>query len=248
MIPAITRFIQWRQEGTLEGPQQEGGRCHITERRRNGYQRAKLHDGGPRPDLVIARKSGNPAHQVERLRQLGQRVFISEPRRLGDVADSLERFGRLAGRPGQGQEQAEQFRRRHAALARHYAGREAVSVFYAIWQRPLMTVNEEHLISDVIRVCGGRNVFADQPGLTPRIGIEAVLAAYPQVIIAGGGEPELTGLLGMSAPWPELTAVQHRQLFTLPRDLMVRHSQRVLDGAEQLCRLLEGVRNQAGSE
>jgi iron complex transport system substrate-binding protein len=198
---------------------------------------------GLRPDLVIAWQSGNPAHQVRRLRQLGLRVFVSEPRRLEDVVTSLERFGLLAGSREQAHEQANTFSQRQAALARRYAQRDPVRVFYSIWQQPLMTVNGEHLISDVIRLCGGRNVFAGLPGLAPQIGIEAVLAADPQAIIAGGGERELAALHAMWVPWPELTAVQNGHLFTVPRDLLVRHSPRVLDGAERLCRLLEEVRN-----
>jgi iron complex transport system substrate-binding protein len=108
-----------------------------------------------------------------------------------------------------------------------------------------MTVNGEHLISDIIRLCGGRNVFATLPGLAPQISVEAVLAADPQVIIAGGGEEELSGLFEMWKRWPELTAVQNGNLLTIPRDSMVRHSPRVLDAAERLCRLLDEVRNKS---
>lgn len=197
---------------------------------------------GLQPDLVIAWQSGNPAHQLNRLRQLDLQVFISEPRRLEDVAVSLERFGRLAGSPTRAHEQANAFRQRHAALVRRYAQRDTVSVFYSIWQRPLMSVNGEHLISDIIRLCGGRNVFATLPGLAPQISVEAVLAADPQVIIAGGDEEELSGLFEMWKRWPELTAVQNGNLFTIPRDSMVRNSPRVLDAAERLCRLLDEVR------
>ncbi|MDH3870831.1 MAG: cobalamin-binding protein [Gammaproteobacteria bacterium] len=197
---------------------------------------------GLRPDLVIAWQSGNPVHQVSRLRQLGLRVFVSEPRHLEDIVTSLERFGRLAGSPGQAREQAGAFRQRHAGLARRYAEQDRVSVFYSVWQQPLMTVNGEHLISDVIRLCGGRNVFEALPGLAPQIGIEAVLVADPQAIITGGGREELSELYAMWAPWPELTAVKDRHLFTVPRDFIVRPTPRVLDGAERLCHLLESVR------
>jgi len=197
---------------------------------------------GLRPDLVIAWQSGNPAHQVSRMRQLGLRVFVSEPRRLEDVVTSLERFGLLAGSPGQARERAGAFRQRHAGLVRRYAQRDTVSVFYPVWQQPLMTVNGEHLISDVMRLCGGRNVFEALPGLAPQIGIEAVLVADPQVIIAGGGREELSELHAMWAPWPELKAVKEGHLFTVPRDSIVRPTPRVLDGAERLCHLLESVR------
>ncbi len=200
---------------------------------------------GLQPDLVIAWQSGNPPHQVKRLQQLGLQVFVSEPRRLEDVVTSLERFGRLAGSPAEAHEQVQAFRQRHSALARRYAQRATVSVFYSIWQGPLMTVNGEHLISDIIRLCGGRNVFATLPGLAPQISLEAVLVADPQVIIAGGGEEELSSLFEMWERWPELTAVQNSNLFTIPRDVMVRHSPRVLDGAEHLCRLLDEARNKS---
>ena len=49
------------------------------------------------PDLVVAWQSGNPVNQVERLRSLGLTVFLSEPRQLLDVPDTLLRLGRLAG-------------------------------------------------------------------------------------------------------------------------------------------------------
>ena len=198
---------------------------------------------GLQPDLVIAWQSGNPLHQVQRLQQLDLQVFISEPRRLEDVVNSLERFGRLTGRTSVAQARAMAFRQQHDALAQRYALRKTVSVFYSIWQRPLMTVNDTHLISDVIRLCGGRNVFARLPGLAPQISVESVLLADPQAIIAPGEDEELVELRQTWGRWPELTAVRNGNLYTLPRDLMVRHSPRVLEGAERLCRLLDEVRS-----
>ena len=72
------------------------------------------------------------------------------------------------------------------ALRQRYAGVQPVRVFYEIWHQPLMTVNGEHIISDVIRLCGGTNIFADLSTLAPQVSVEAVLAADPQVIIASG--------------------------------------------------------------
>ena len=66
-------------------------------------------------------------------------------------------------------------------------------VFYQIWHKPLLTVNGAHMISDVIALCGGENVFADVNQLTPSVTLEAVIAAKPEVILGGGsagGEKE----------------------------------------------------------
>jgi iron complex transport system substrate-binding protein len=194
------------------------------------------------PDLVVAWQSGNPAAGIRQLRMLGIPVFISEPRHLGDVPDTLLRLGQLAGTGAEAAVQATAFTRRHADLAAQYTGRAVVRVFYQVWDRPLMTVNGDHLISDVIRLCGGSNVFGGLPALAPQIDIEAVLAADPDVIIVGSDDADSSVELQAWRQWPVMQAVARRQLYTVRRELLVRHSPRILDGAEQLCAILEKVR------
>jgi len=194
------------------------------------------------PDLVIAWQSGNPAVQVEHLRSLGLAVYLSEPRRLGDIPATLERFGRLAGTGPVAAREIAAFQRRLARLRQRYARRPEISVFYQIWERPLMTVNGKHLISDVMRLCGGRNVFSDLPALAPQIAVEAVLAANPEVIVAGSDDGMSSHPLAVWREWPELAAVKADRLYLLPRELLVRHTPRILEGADRLCRMLEAVR------
>lgn len=196
------------------------------------------------PDLVVAWQSGNPEAGIERLRAFGIPVFISEPRRLGDVPVTLLRLGQLAGTGAEASLQAAAFTRRHEGLMEKYAGQSAVRVYYQIWDRPLMTVNGEHLISDVIRLCGGDNVFSGLPALAPQINVEAVLAADPDVIIVGSDNAGPSAELQAWTQWPVMNAVAQDQLYTIRRELLVRHSPRILDGAEQLCGILEKVRSE----
>lgn len=195
------------------------------------------------PDLVVAWQSGNPADQVERLRGLGLAVFMSEPRTLEDIGTALSRLGELAATHEQARSAMLAFRKRHAALRQRHAGEPPVDVFYQVWDRPLMTVNDDHVIGDVIRLCGGRNVFADLDRLAPQVGIEAVLQRDPQVIIAAAGSAGDADGLGHWQRWSALRAVHNNHLFTIPGDLLVRHTPRILDGAEQLCGILDRVRN-----
>lgn len=196
-----------------------------------------------RPDLVVAWQSGNPEAAIQRLRAFGIPVFLSEPRRLGDVPDTLRRLGRLAGTGAEANAQAAAFTRRHQDLEKHYSGQAVLRVFYQVWDRPLMTVNGEHLISDVIRLCGGSNVFSGLPALAPQVDVEAVLAADPDVIVVGSDDAGLSAELQAWRQWPAMKAVAQEQLFTVRRELLVRHSPRILDGAEQLCGILEQVRS-----
>ena len=195
------------------------------------------------PDVVLAWGSGNPPAQLARFRQLGIPVFIAEPHSLDDIALLLERIGVLAGTRARADQAAREFRTRRDALRAQYSDRPVVRVFYEVWHRPLMTVNGEHTISAVIRLCGGRNVFADLPQLSGQVTLEAVLAADPEAIVAGGGtDAARPGWLGHWQRWPRLRAVRNAHIFHIPPDLIHRHSPRILDGAERMCELLEQVR------
>ena len=198
-----------------------------------------------KPDLVIAWKSGNRNQQYDRLEKMGIPVFVNEPRSLDDVARSLETFGRLAATPTEAGVAATAFRARRDALAARYAQRPPVEVFYQIWNKPLMTINGKHLISDVMALCGGHNVFADLPILAPTVTEEAVLAAAPQAIIASGMGDSRPEWLDSWRRWTALPAVARDNLFFIPPELLQRHTPRILDGATRLCEQLEQARAKA---
>ncbi|BAZ95138.1 ABC-type Fe3+-hydroxamate transporter, periplasmic component [Thiohalobacter thiocyanaticus] len=194
------------------------------------------------PDVVLAWGSGNPPAQLARFRQLGIPVFIAEPHSLDDIALLLERIGVLAGTRARADQAAREFRARRDALRARYSDRPVVRVFYEVWHRPLMTVNGDHTISAVIRLCGGRNLFADLPQLSGQVALEAVLAADPDAIVAGGMDATRPEWLDHWQRWPRLRAVRNAHIFHIPPDLIHRHSPRILDGAERMCELLEQVR------
>lgn len=197
-----------------------------------------------RPDLIVAWKGGNPAGPVEKLRQLGLPVFFSEPHALEDVASNLHRLGRLLGTEAVARQASDAFLARLAGLRARYQHKAPVTVFYQVWQQPLMTINGEHLISQVIDLCGGRNVFAALPTLAPKISLEAVLEKNPEVIVAGSTADKYPQWKQTWRRWPQLRAVQNDHLFYVDPDVLARHTPRILQGASTLCAQLDAVRQQ----
>jgi iron complex transport system substrate-binding protein len=195
-----------------------------------------------RPELVVAWGSGSPQGLLQRLRQLGVSVFVSEPRVMDDIATSLERLGRLAGQEAAASQAVQRFDERLRQLRERHAGRPPVRVFYQVWQQPLLTINGDHLVSDVIRLCGGVNVFGDLPELTPQVSVESLLQRDPQVIIAGGDAPDAQSLGDWWRRWKGISAVRGGHLYTIPQELLERHTPRILDGAGLMCEWLESVR------
>lgn len=195
-----------------------------------------------RPDLVVGWLSGNDNRQLERLEALGIPVYRSEPRELADIASGLRRLGIVSGHRGEAAARAERFERTLAQLRADHSGQRPVRVFYQIWNRPLMTINGEHLISDVIRLCGGENVFAGLPALTPMVSEEAVIAVDPDIIVASGMGEARPEWLDEWRRWKELRAVRMDRLRFIPPDLIQRATPRLLLGTERLCRMIEQVR------
>jgi len=195
-----------------------------------------------RPDLVVVWGSGSPQALMQRLRDLGVPVYVTEPRKLADIADHITRLGRLAGTPVIAQAAADDFRRRLRVLRARHAADAEVSVFYEVWHAPLTTVNGAHLISKVMRLCGGRNVFTDLPMLAPQINIESVLSRDPDAIIASGTADSRPDALQSWRKYPEMRAVKSGHVFFIDPDLIERHTPRILDGAKVMCGQLERVR------
>lgn len=196
-----------------------------------------------RADLVLAWPGSGNARALDRLAALGLAVFRSEPRMLDDIPRTIERLGRLAGTDGAATRAAAEFRARAARLRVRYGRLPKVRVFYEVWDRPLLTVNGRHVISRVIELCGGENVFAGLPQLVPAIDRESVLRADPDVIVASGAEPDRTPRVDAWREYGGLSAVSRGQLYTIAPELLQRQTPRILDGAETLCRILERVRS-----
>lgn len=195
-----------------------------------------------KPDLIVVWLHGNAQRQLDMLLKLGIPVFYNEPHRLNDIARSLERFGRLAGTDAAAQSAARAFSARESDLRARYAGRPPVRVFYQVWDRPLMTINGNQIINDVIALCGGQNVFADLKPLVPPVSIEAVLDADPEAIVTAIVDPNVQSGLEIWKQWPHLTATARNNFLFIPADLITRHTPRILDGAQQLCENLDKAR------
>lgn len=193
------------------------------------------------PDLIIAWKSGNPDSQVNELIKLGFKVYFNEPRQLEDVALSLRQLGRLMATEEVADRVADEYEQRLSALRNQYKNRVKVRVFYQVWKEPLFTVNGEHIISRVIELCGGVNVFSDLKVLAPNIDKESVIAENPDVIVAGMNDSRLDWLSNWKQ-WTSINAVKNNHLYAIDADLIVRHTPRILLGIERMCMHLDKAR------
>ena len=195
-----------------------------------------------KPDLVLVWGSGLNERHKARLRSLGLTVYESEIRQAQGIADTLRRLGTLLGHADSAEAGARRFEAQWQALAERHRGKTPVRVFWQLWHEPLMTINREHLISEAMRLCGGVNVFADLPLLTPSVSWEAAVAADPQLIATSGRKQDAERDF---APWRRfamVSAVKQQRHASIDGDLIGRMGPRFVEAAAALCEAIERSR------
>jgi len=193
-----------------------------------------------KPDLIVVWMHGASERQIDQIRALGFPIFHSEPKKLDDIASNLQRIGKLMGTEQVAEPAAVALRARLAALGAQYAKRSPVRMFYQFWNKPLYTLNGEHIISDAARICGAENVFARLKVTAPVVDIEAVLQEDPEAIISGSTAGD--GGLDMWQAIPGMTAVKRGNLFRVDGNLLNRSGPRMIDGAASLCEKIDLAR------
>ena len=191
------------------------------------------------PDLVVAWKNGNKPRQIAHLRKFGIQVFESEPKTLDEIANSIKKLSMLAGTEKLGEQQALAFQQKIQVLKNKYQHAAEVRYFYQIWQKPLMTLNGEHLISQALKICGGKNIFSELAPTAPTVNSESVIQKNPEVIFMSSEEKNATSLW---QGFPNMTAVSRNNLFTFNGSIMNRAGPRMAEATEQLCEKLELAR------
>jgi iron complex transport system substrate-binding protein len=195
-----------------------------------------------KPDLVLVWIHGIGTRQGDKIRSLGIPVFYSEPENLEQIAGGVEKIGVMAGTQRAASSWAAGFRQRHTAMAERYSARPPVRVFYEFSNRPLSTLNRNHVVSRLIGLCGGINVFANAPSIAPSVTVEAVIAADPQAIVISSTGAARSDWAAEWKRWGEIEAVRRGNVFTVDSDLVVRPGPRALDGAQLICDALEAAR------
>jgi len=132
-------------------------------------------------DLVVANVEENVRQHVDTLREWGIPVFVIYPRTVAAGVRLIEDLGELTRAQDRAQPLAADLR---ARLGRVRGGaRPRQKVFCPIWRHPYMTINADTYVSDMLRVCGGDNVFAGRPARYPEVTLDEVDAVRPDVML-----------------------------------------------------------------
>jgi len=196
------------------------------------------------PDLILATN----IHRDEvmpRLERLGLTVFTLDPKTVDEVLEIINLVGKITGKEEEASHLTGEMESRIKAITEKTSAlseEQKPRVLYILWHDPLMTVGPETRIHELIQKAGGINIAQKLADVYPKISLEAVILANPQVIIAGGGHGSGQDIpVQFALTEPRLAEVEARlnnRIYEIDSDLTSRPGPRIVDGLERLAKFL----------
>ena len=193
-----------------------------------------------RPDLIIYWRGGTSESQIQSIKKTFNKdvQFISvQPKKLSDIAADIETIGKSLGTESVAKKNADALRLKIAALntQQKNISERKVRVFYQVWAQPLMTLNQDHIIGDIIQRCGGEQLFANEKVLVPTVSREAVIKANPEIIFTAVDSTKMNTDWSMWSSFTQLAATKNKAFIDLDGDIISRPSPRIMQGAQKIC-------------
>jgi iron complex transport system substrate-binding protein len=183
---------------------------------------------GIKADLVIVSTSSQLEQYIQNLEGLGIPVYISNPRNLEQVLQSINSMGRLVVAEDRARELVSDMRARIDRVASSLASAERPRVLFLLGTEPLITVGGETFMDDLITRAGGRSISTEAGGEYPQYSMETAVAKQPEVIFVQFDEKQLPERL------KQTPAGRANRVYHLDDDLVSRPGPRIVDGLEQM--------------
>ncbi len=194
------------------------------------------------PDLVLA---GNMhEEQVQKLEEMDIPVLVLAPESVEEVFEAIKLVAEATGQEEEAEVVISNIKNRLEAVQEKLdllPKENRVRVYYEVYSDPIMTAGGSSLISEVIYLAGGKNIFVDVKEKFPQISAEVVIERDPQFILFPNyhGSEEFKGELLTERPlWREITAVKEDNVFRVSDDIISRPGPRLVDAVEEVFGIL----------
>jgi ABC-type Fe3+-hydroxamate transport system substrate-binding protein len=178
------------------------------------------------PDLVLMNDEENRREDAETLRAAGIPLWVASPRTVFDVLNLLwnmmDIFDHTVMVP-----RVREIERAYDYTLSAARAAASVRVFAPIWCDPWMTFNADTYAHDVLRVCGGNNVFAGYEQRYPSLSLDEIVLAQPEIVLLPDepypfSEADVEAIHALDIP-----AAHNEHIYRIDGSLLTWHGTRV---------------------
>ncbi|MBE3590386.1 MAG: ABC transporter substrate-binding protein [Firmicutes bacterium] len=187
-----------------------------------------------KPDLILTL----PGQYLDKMRQLGLKVFVLQPADVQGVYRDFETLGRVTGTKAQAEKVIEELKAGIEPVEKAVAAIPAekrVKVYYESWNDPIYSAGPGSFVDGLIREAGGVNVLADAKQPWPSPSAEEVIQRAPDVIIGPASNTSLKDLQAGKRPgWGSVPAVKNGRVYILDDALLSQPDTHIDDAIHAL--------------
>jgi ABC-type Fe3+-hydroxamate transport system substrate-binding protein len=196
---------------------------------------------GTRPDLVILYASQDNRPAASRFRQAGVNTLSLKIDRISDFRRATTILGEILGDPSRAKVVTDSVFGSLDRVRSATAGLERPTVFWHVWDAPLITIGAGSFMNELVDIAGARNVYADIKGPSESVSLEDVAKRDPHFILAGPiGATEIKN----DSRWRIVRAAREGRVLVVDTLLVARPSVRLGEAAASLAKMFhpEAVR------
>jgi iron complex transport system substrate-binding protein len=190
---------------------------------------------GQKPDLVILYASQDNRPAATRLRAAGVNTLSLKRDRVSDFRGNMMLLGAVTGDTAKARTIVDSVYHTIDSVRAVTSHLARPSVFWHIWDAPVVTIGAGSFMADLVDIAGGRNVYADIPQSSAEVSLEDVARRNPDVILAGPlGKTQIES----DARWRIVRAARDRKIMVVDTGVVARPSVRLGEAAVAIARLL----------
>ena len=168
------------------------------------------------PDLVVWVPSAQQRDLHRRLNALGVEVLVLPNHSLEELLQSIETLGARLGRARPAQRRVAEIRSAFAAATAAAPLRAAPRALLVLQRDPLYVVGKGSFLDAMLAAAGAENVAGGIAEAYPRVSLEWLIAARPEVIL--DASQTLDPPKQFWQRWPSLPAVENGRVVAIPAD------------------------------
>lgn len=191
-----------------------------------------------RPDLIVLYASDGNRAAVAAFRRAGVPTLAMHTDRVADLPRALYRLGRVIGDTVIARLVSDSVTRSLDAVRAMAPAGSRRTVFWHVWDAPVITIGHGSYLDELVDIAGARNVFGDLSQPSPQVTLESVAQRNPDFILAG---PVTASRLSAEARWQAVPAVRLHHVISVDTSIVGRPGVRMGEAARYLRALLDSA-------
>jgi iron complex transport system substrate-binding protein len=189
---------------------------------------------GTHPDLVLLYASQDNRPAAERFRSAGVNTLSLKIDHIADFRRTVSLLGAILLDSARARTVIDSVQNTLDRVQAATKGSSRPTVFWHIWDAPLITIGAGSFMNELVDIAGATNVYADIKGPSAEISLEDVARRDPDFILAG---PVGAKQIRSDPRWRIVRAARDKKIFVVDTLLVARPSVRLGEAAVSLTKL-----------